>query len=224
MFAAGGTDSPPARAAMEQLCRAYWYSLYVYARRRGNRAHDAQDHTQEFLAGLLQHNHFARLSRERGRFRSYLLGAFQHFLAGQWDRARAQKRGGGQPVLSWDELQAEERFALEPASDETPERNFDQRWALSLMEAALARLRAEHADTGKLPQFERLELFLSTEGNRAEYDRAAQDLNLTPGAVPVSVHRLRQRYAEIVRSEVAQTVATPADLEAELHHLFTLQP
>lgn len=220
VLAAGQSDSPQTTAAMEHLCRDYWLPLYVYARRRGQSVHDAEDLTQEFFSRLLQHNTFARLSREKGRFRSYLLSAFQYFMSGEWDRARAQKRGGGQPLISLDANDAESRYGQEQATDASPERAFDQRWAMTLLEHAMAHLRTEFESAGKAPLFEALKAFLSREAAHEEYASLAAGLNLSPSALAVAVHRLRQRYCELVRSQVAQTVATPTDLEDELRYLF----
>jgi DNA-directed RNA polymerase specialized sigma24 family protein len=220
VLAAGQSESPQTAAAMEELCRDYWFPLYAYARRRGQSVHDAQDLTQEFFSRLVQHNTFAHLSREKGRFRSYLLSAFQYFMSGEWDRARAQKRGGGQPVISLDAAQAETRYGLEQATEASPERAFDRRWALTLMERAMVLLRGEFEAAGKGGQFEALKGFLSREAASAEYQSIAVRLSLSPSAVAVAVHRLRQRYGEMVRIQVAQTVATPADLEEELRYLF----
>jgi len=220
VMAAGQSESPEATAAMEDLCRRYWSPLYAYARRRGQNVHDAQDLTQEFFARLLQHNTFAHLNREKGRFRSYLLSAFQYFMSGEWDRARAQKRGGGQPLMSLDADQAETRYALEQATESSPERAFDQRWALTLLEQGLVCLREEFEAAGKGEHFEALKVFLSREAASEEYQAVALRLSTTPSAVAVAVHRLRRHYGELVRNRVAETVATPADLEEELRYLF----
>jgi DNA-directed RNA polymerase specialized sigma24 family protein len=220
VLAAGQPVSPQATEAMEQLCRAYWFPLYVYARRRGQTVHDAQDLTQEFFSRLLRHNTFARLKREKGRFRSYLLSAFQYFMSGEWDRARAQKRGGGRPLISLDADEAETRYALEQATESSPERAFDQRWALTLLEQAMFRLRTEFEAAGKRGHFEALKGFLSRDAADEEYQSVAVLLSMTPSAVAVAVHRLRHRYGELVRNQVAQTVATPAELEEELRYLF----
>ena len=219
-MAAGQSESPEATAAMEELCRRSWSPLYAYARRRGQNVHDAQDLTQEFFARLLQHNTFAHLNREKGRFRSYLLSAFQYFMSGEWDRARAQKRGGGQPLMSLDADQAETRYALEQATESSPERAFDQRWALTLLEQGLVCLREEFEAAGKGEHFEALKVFLSREAASEEYQAVALRLSTTPSAVAVAVHRLRRHYGELVRNRVAETVATPADLEEELRYLF----
>jgi len=220
VLAAGLESSPQAAAAMEQLCRDYWYPLYVYARRKGHQKHDAQDLTQEFFARLIRHNCFGHLRQDRGLFRSYLLKAFQFFMADQWDHARAEKRGGALPPLSLDDERAERRYLMEPASDVPPEKAFDQRWALTLLERALTDLRNEFTAGGKERHFEALKAFLSEEAGPGGYDAVASQLEMAPAAVAVAVHRLRQRYGELVRGQVANTVATPGDIEEELHYLF----
>jgi len=206
---------------MEELCRGYWYPLYAYARRRGRSVHDAQDLTQEFFTRLVQRNTFAHLNREKGHFRSYLLSAFQYFMCGEWDRTRAQKRGGGQPLISLDADEAEACYSVETMTEESPERAFDQRWALTLLERAMASLRSEFEAAGKVSHFEALKVFLSKEADGEGYRCAATCLGVSPSSVAVSVHRLRQRYGELVRGQVAHTVATPADLEEELRYLFS---
>jgi RNA polymerase sigma-70 factor (ECF subfamily) len=183
VLAAGQDSSPQAAAAMEQLCRDYWYPLYVYARRKGHQKHDAQDLTQEFFARLIRHNCFGHLRQHRGLFRSYLLKAFQFFMADQWDHARAEKRGGGQFPISLDDEQSEIRYLMEPVTDVSPERVFDQRWALTLLEKAINRLRAEFAAIGKEGQFEALKSFLSEEAGVEGYDAVGLRLAMTPSAV-----------------------------------------
>ena len=207
--------------ALEQLCRAYWYPLYAYIRRRGNAAPDAQDLTQEFFARLLEKNWLSDIQPNTGRFRSFLLTAVNRFLANEYDRARAAKRGGGAQPFSLDQAEAEERYAMEPADLETPERIFDRRWALTVLDQALNRLRTEVLAAGKGRQFELFSPFLSREAEPGEYSSLAQKLELTPGAVGVAVHRLRQRYREILRVEVAGTVSDVAQVDVELQSLFS---
>src|SRR6266571_5185734 len=149
VLAAGQTASPQAEEALEKLCRAYWYPLYAYVRRQGFSPEDAQDLTQEFFARFLQKKSFRRADRERGKFRTFLLTSLQHFLAHEWERARAQKRGGGQPLLPWDERSAESRYQLDATPDLAPDQVFDQRWALTLFQQALTRLHQEFAAEGK---------------------------------------------------------------------------
>ncbi|HKI72946.1 MAG TPA: sigma-70 family RNA polymerase sigma factor [Verrucomicrobiae bacterium] len=220
VLAAGQGDSPRRAEALEKLCRAYWYPLYAYVRQRGHGPEDAQDLTQEFLARLLEKNWLADLDPHTGRFRSFLLTALNRFLINEYDRGQAAKRGGGRKVLSLDQAQAEGRYLHEPATDETPEKIFDRRWALAVLDQALAHLRAETSAVGKSQPFELLNPFLSREAEAGEYAAIAQQLGLSVGAVGVAVHRLRQRYREVARQEVAQTLADAAQVDEEMRHLF----
>lgn len=220
MLVAARDGSPTAAEALEKLCRAYWYPLYAYLRRQGRDAQDAQDLTQEFFARLLARRDLERVDRAKGRFRSFLLASMKHFLANEWDKSHALKRGGGQQILSLDEEDAEGRYLQEPAADSTPEKLFEQRWAMTVLDAALARLKAEFAAADKARQFELLQPFLSGASADGDYAAVSGPLELNPGAVAVAVHRLRQRYRELVRAEVAQTVASPADVEDEMRQLF----
>lgn len=220
VLAAGRSDSTRARDALAELCRSYWYPLYAYTRRRGCSPHDAQDLTQEFFARLLERRDLGKVRADRGKFRSFLLASLNHFLANEWDKARAAKRGGGQPAVRLGAMDAEGRYALEPAGDETPETLFDRQWALTLLERVLARLREEFAATGKTRLFERLKDFMAGERDDAGYAHAAAELDMTEGNVKVAVHRLRKRYRERLREEIAQTVASPAEVEEEIRHLF----
>jgi RNA polymerase sigma-70 factor (ECF subfamily) len=222
VLAAGRADSPEAKDALEKLCRDYWYPLYVYTRRRGYSPHDAQDLVQDFFARFLAKNYLEGVSAERGKFRSFLLASLNHFLANEYDRATAIKRGGGKPTISLDEQTAEERYRLEPVSNLTPAMIFDRRWALDLLDAALRQLRLEFLNSGRDRQFERLKVFLEGDVAHGDYDHAAADLGTTPGAVAMAVRRMRQRYRELVRTEVARTVANIADVETELRHLFAV--
>jgi RNA polymerase sigma factor (sigma-70 family) len=216
----GLTDgSTNARAALAQLCEFYWYPLYAFVRRQGYPPHDAQDLTQEFFARLLTRDWLANVHQERGRFRSWLLAAMKHFLANEWDRLRAQKRGGPDNVVSIDEAIAEGRYQNEPADAETPERLFDRRWALTLLERVLGQLRQQFAEEGKSAQFEILKETLT--GESPPYAEIGAALQMNEGTVKVAVHRLRERYRALIRSEVAQTVATPAETDTELRHLLS---
>ncbi len=213
-------DSPQATAALEKLCRTYWYPLYACVRRKGINAEDAQDITQEFFARLLRLNSLRDVGREKGKFRTFLLASLNHFLSDYWDKARAAKRGGGRPVLSLDDENAEQRYATELAVELNPEKLFDRRWALTVLNNALTRLEAEFSAAGKADQFAGLRTFLSSEAAAGAYEALAPRLNMTAGAAGTAVYRLRQRYAELVRAEVADTVAGPAEVEAELNYLF----
>lgn len=220
VLAAGQTDSARHAEALEYLCRAYWYPVYGYVRQRGYRPEDAQDLTQEFLARLIHRKWLADLDPHTGRFRSFLLTVLSRFLINEFERGQAARRGGGKSIVSLDQHQAEGRFALEPRTNETPERIFDRRWALALLDRALARLRAETRAAGKSRHFELLSPFLSRDTEPGDYATIADQLKLSAEAVAVAVHRLRQRYREVVREEVAQTLAQPSEIDAEMRHLF----
>jgi RNA polymerase sigma-70 factor (ECF subfamily) len=189
-------------------------------RQRGHGPEDAQDLTQEFLARLVHNNWLANLDPHTGRFRSFLLTVLHRFLINEYDRSRAAKRGGGKTFISLDQTEAEGRLALETATDESPEKIFDRRWALALLDRALMRLRVETYEAGKSRQFELLSPFLSRDARSGDYSTISAELGLSAGAVGVAVHRLRQRYREIVREEVKRTVADAAEAEAEMLHLF----
>ena len=217
---AGACDTTLARDALAQLCEAYWYLLYAFARRRGYASHDAQDLTQEFFARLLAGHWLAQADRERGRFRSFLLGAFKHFLANEWHKARTLKRGGDVSIVSLDATFAEARYAREPATDTTAETTFDRQWALTLLDAVLARLEAEYQHEDKADLFAALKDSLAADRSTLRYADLAARLGQSEGAVRVAVHRLRQRYRKLLRAEVAKTVAEPNAVEEELRHLF----
>jgi RNA polymerase sigma-70 factor (ECF subfamily) len=217
--AAGDPAAPDARAALADLCRGYWFPVYAYVRRRGHDHHAAQDLTQAFFARLIEKNDLAAADRTRGRFRSFLLAACQHFLANEHDRTTAKKRGGGRPAVSLDFADADGRFGREPATDETPERAFERRWALELLEQAVAELRREYAESGRGRLFDALKGVL-TGGADVPYTALAAELGLTEGAVKVAAHRLRQRYRDRLREAIARTVADPAEVDDEIRSLF----
>jgi len=206
-----------AREALEALCRAYWYPLYAFVRHRGYASDDAQDLTQSFFARIIETSGFASADRERGRFRSYLLGAMKHFLANEWHRDRAQKRGGGVAFIDLDALDPEARYALEPARPADPDAQFDREWAQEAVARALENLQAESEARGKGGQFEALKGSLT--GDEPSRKETAARLGMTEGAVKAAVHRLRQRYRELLRAEIAQTVADPSDVDVEMRHL-----
>jgi len=221
-MAAGKCDSAQAAAALETLCRWYWYPLYAFVRRQGHEVHDAEDLTQEFLARFLAKEYVERADPARGRFRNFLLACLKHFLAEQWRQAGRLKRGGGQAVISWDSLTAEERYQSEPADPLTPEKVYDRRWALTLLEQALARLGEEQSAAGKAEVFGPLKDYLWGEGSGAGYAEVAARLGMTEGALKVTVHRLRQRYRELLREEVAHTVAAVHEIDEELRYLVAV--
>jgi RNA polymerase sigma-70 factor (ECF subfamily) len=204
---------------LEELCRAYWYPLYAYVRRRGHSVQEAQDLTQEFFARLIEEQWLAEADARKGRFRTFLLTALNHFLAKEWRRSQAAKRGGGKVLISLDDT-AEARYAQEPASHLTPETIYERRWALSLFDRALSRLRSQYVAAGKSRPFDLLKQYLSTEAADGEYAALALELEMSAGAVAAAVHRLRQHYRELVREEVAQTVESPADVEDEVRSLL----
>ena len=212
--------APESASALETLCRTYWYPLYAYVRRRGHSPEEAEDLTQEFFARLLASNDLSGVDRSKGKFRSFLLAAINHFLANEWDRATAAKRGGNQILISLDDENAEERYRMEPAAEVGPEKLFERSWARTLLAQGLARLRVEYAADGKTQQFEQIRCFLTEETGEGGYAAVAARLNMSTGAVAVAVHRMRQRYRELVRQEIAQTVTTPVELETEIRHLL----
>jgi RNA polymerase sigma-70 factor (ECF subfamily) len=219
---AGGGSTPHAAAALATLCEIYWYPLYAYLRRRGYSAEDAQDLTQGFFARLLDKQTLEAARPERGRFRSFLLTSLQHYALNDWDRARAQKRGGGVPVLSLDFETAEGRYQMEPRDEVTPERLFDRRWALALLDRTLARLRAEWRSAGKEAVFEVLKPALTGDPDDDSYAQIGSRLGRTEGAVKVSVHRLRRRFRDLLREEIAETVDSANQIDEELRHLLTV--
>jgi RNA polymerase sigma factor (sigma-70 family) len=218
--AAGQGRSPQSQEALATLCQVYWYPLYAYARRHLPSAHDAQDQTQAFFAELLEKDYLQAADPRRGKFRSFLLTAFKHFLSKERERAGAQKRGGGRVPLSLDFQDEDRRYHLEPADPSTPETVYERRWALALLEQALARLREEMTNSGKEKLFERLKGALEGEGPQESYARIAGELGLSEQAVKVAAYRLRRRYQELLRAEIAQTVASPEEVEDELRDLF----
>ena len=222
MLEAGQDGSAHASRALSQLCQAYWYPLYAYVRRKGYNAPDAQDLTQSFFARLLARNYLNVADRNKGRFRSFLLGSLEHFLAREWTRAHAQKRGSGRSCVSLDEVDLENRYLLEPADELTPEKIFDRRWATTLLEQAMTRLREECAVNHKGALFEKVEGLLSGEKGESSYAEVATSLGMSEGAIKVAIHRLRQRYGELVRAEIAQTAATPEEADEELRYLAAL--
>jgi RNA polymerase sigma factor (sigma-70 family) len=219
VLTAGQQGSPQAAAAMEELCHTYWYPLYAYIRRRGYEVEDAQDLTQEFFARMLETHWLKGADPKRGKFRSFLLGAMNHFLANDWRRAQTLKRGGGKALISLDDT-AEKRYAVDAVSDLTPEKIYERRWAWSLFERAISRLREQYTAAGKAGLYDALKCFLADDIGEGDYTRLAAQLEMTRGAVATSVHRLRERYRELLREEVAHTVADPAEVEDEIRSLL----
>jgi RNA polymerase sigma-70 factor (ECF subfamily) len=220
VLSASDQPSPQAADALEKLCRAYWLPIYAFVRRQGYGPHDAQDLTQEFFARLLGKKQLAIVDPAKGRFRSFLLASLKHFLANEWDKTRAQKRGGGQILIPIDVATAETSCGIEPADDLTAEKIFERRWALTLLEQVLCRLRAEYIRDGKENLFEQLKPTLTEVSRSVRYVEIAARLGTNEGAVKVAVHRLRQRYREVLRAEIADTVASPGEVEDEIRNLF----
>lgn len=217
---AGQEDSPQSAAALEQLCRAYWYPLYAFTRRQGHGPHEAADLTQDFFSHLLATNALASVDRRKGRFRSFLLVSLKNLLANDWHRARRQKRGGGTPLFSLDEELAEGRYQLEPVDQLTPEKVFERRWAETILARALERLRQECDGDEKTRRFDEVKVFLLGEKGTGTLADAATRLNLSLAAVKGLVHRLRRRFGELIRDEIAQTVAGLEEVEEEIRQLF----
>jgi len=222
VLAAGAGNTPQAAEALEGLCRTYWYPLYAYIRRQGHDVHEAQDLTQAFFARLLEKELVGRASSDRGRFRSYLLTALNHFLVDDWKRGNRQIRGGGRQILSLDEQATEERYRQEPVDQMSAEKLYERRWATTLLDQVLSRLEKEFVDLGNSALFAELQVFLLGEQIAPAYKEIAAKLGLTEGAVKAAVYRLRRRYRELLRDEIAQTVATPDEVEEELCHLFAV--
>jgi DNA-directed RNA polymerase specialized sigma24 family protein len=222
VLAAGGQKTPQSSAALELLCRTYWYPLYAYLRRTGCKPDDAEDSVQGFFVYLLEGQILGSVEREGGRFRSFLLATLKHFVSDQKDRACAQKRGGGRQLISWELTQAEPRFMSEPADEESPDRLYERRWASVLLERAMERLQQEWITGGKAGLFAQLKGFVSGEKGLASYAQAAEQANLSLSALKSTVFRLRRRYHELVREEVGHTLADPGELQEELRHLLSL--
>jgi RNA polymerase sigma-70 factor (ECF subfamily) len=213
-------DASRAKAALAELCEAYWLPLYAFARRTGKSAEDAEDLTQGFFVRLIEKDLFAKADAERGKLRSFLLGAFKNYLSDQRDKSRALKRGGGQEVFSIDAAEAEERFAQEPLDDESPDRSFERKWALVLLERVMQTLRKSYEDQGKGEVFAELHQYLAPESGGPAYRKSAEHLGLTENAVRVAVFRMRQRYARELRQQIAETVQSEDEVAGEIDFLF----
>jgi RNA polymerase sigma factor (sigma-70 family) len=221
VLTAGRPESSRYQQALETLCQTYWFPLYAYLRRQGHDAHQAEDYTQAFFAKLLEKHGLRLADPKRGKFRSFLLAALKHFLANELDRVRAQKRGGNLKVLSLSTQDAETQYALQPAHQLTPEKLFERYWALTVLDRTLTRLKAESVLADKQELFDRLKGYLTAEKGSVPYRDAAAELNMTEGAVKAAVHRLRVRYRQLLRNEIAQTVANEEQIDEEIRDLFT---
>jgi RNA polymerase sigma-70 factor (ECF subfamily) len=220
VLAAGGTPSPESAAALERLCSSYWYPLYAFVRRSGYSPEDAEDLTQEFFARLLEHNWIAHADQHKGRFRSFLLMAMKRFLAKEWDKAKTLKRGRQVRFVPLQLDTAESRYTREPADTRTPEQLFEKQWALTLLESVLSRLREDYARDGKGALFHALEPCLVGSRDTQPYATLGAELGMTEGAARVAVCRLRERYRECLKAEIAHTVASAAEVNEELRHLL----
>lgn len=216
---AGDSLDPESESESAQLCRNYWYPLYAYIRHRGYAVEDARDLTQTFFQRVLERKLLKRVKPDGRKFRSYLLTALKHFLSDEWDRARAQKRGGGQTLISLDYESAQERYAIEPRETQSPDQLYEKRWALTILEQVMARLRQDYQKTNKAALFEAIQEALP-KGRSTPYSEIAETLSMSESAVKVAVHRMRSRFRKRLREEVSQTLSEGADTEEEIQHLF----
>ncbi len=221
MVAAGQRHTPQSDQALGELCRTYWFPLYAYVRRCGYAKEDAEDLTQTFFARFLAKNYLEGLSAERGRFRAFLLASLKHFLANEWDKSQRQKRGGGMTPLSLDWQTADSQFQIAGTAEPSPEQAFDREWALALLACVIERLRAECAAENHDRLFAVLKPFLTVGKSAIPYPQAAAELGLSEGAARTAVHRLRRRYREVLRDEIAQTLSDPANVAEEMQALFS---
>jgi RNA polymerase sigma-70 factor (ECF subfamily) len=220
VLAAGKRSTPQSDAALEELCRAYWFPLYAYVRRHGHTKEDAEDLTQAFFARFLEKNYLAGLNAERGRFRAFLLASLKHFLINEWDKAHCQKRGGGMTLLSLDWQTADTQFQIAATTEPSPDKAFDREWAVTLLGKVIERLQAECELDGRGKQFAELKIFLTAGKGELSHADAAKALDMDEGAVRVAVHRLRKRYRQLLRDEIAQTLADSGDVDEEMRALF----
>jgi len=219
-MAAGRPKSASYQQALETLCRTYWFPLYAYLRRQGYDSHRAEDYVQAFFAGLLAKHGLRLADPKRGKFRSFLLASMKHFLSNERARARAKKRGGGRKVLSLDIQNAESQYALEPRDELSPEKIFERSWALTVLDRTMARMQDEAISTNKQKLFDHLKVHLTAEKSSVPYRDVAAELDMAESAVRVAVHRLRRRYRELLRDEIAQTVTSDDQIDEEIRDLF----
>jgi RNA polymerase sigma factor (sigma-70 family) len=220
VLGAGQSDLAAATAALERLCRTYWYPIYAFVRRRGSDPHEAEDLTQAFFAFLLEKETLKKVDQQKGKFRTFLLAALTNFLANEWDKRQTLKRGGQRQIISLDEAAAEGLYLREPVESLSPEKLFERRWAGALIEQVLTRLQREYATGGKANLFAKLEPALTGEVAAGAYAGWAAALDMSEGAVKVALHRLRRRFGEILRSEIAHTVSNPEEIDDEIRQLF----
>lgn len=217
---AGKADGSDARDALAFLCQRYWYPLYVFLRKKGIDPERAEDVTQSFFARLIEKHVLEHAAPSRGRFRSFLLVSMQNFLANEWDQAHAQKRGGDRKILSLNVEDGESKLRFEPSHELTPEKIFDRAWAVRLLELVVGRLQKEFADKGKAADFEYLKPFLAGKHADESYERTATDMGVSFAAFRQAAHRMRKRYRELLRAEVAETVASEDEIDDEIRGLF----
>ena len=222
VLAAGRGDSTKSRQALAALCEAYWYPIYAFVRRQGYDADKARDLTQGYFLQLLEKEFLSDLHPEFGRFRAFLVVSVRHFLSNELDRERALKRGGGQVPIALDVDTAEGRYRIEPVDSLTPEKLFERRWAMTVLERALERLRAESERAGETARLDRLKAYLTGDEPASSYRAAAAELGMTEPAIKTAVHRLRKRFGEHLRAEIAETVAGPDQVDGEVRHLLSV--
>jgi RNA polymerase sigma factor (sigma-70 family) len=220
VLAAGQRHTPQSDGALEELCRTYWFPLYAFVRRRGHAKEDAEDLTQTFFARFLEKDYLTRLSAENGRFRAFLLASLKHFLANEWDRTQTQKRGGGVAHLSLDWQTADTKFQVAATNEPSPDKAFDREWALALLAKVIERLQKECEAEGRGKLFDLLKVFLTAGKGESAQSEVAKSLGMEEGAVRVAIHRLRKRYRELLRDEIAQTLSDPAMVTLEMQALF----
>ena len=220
VLAARDPAAPDSARALETLCRTYWYPLYAFVRGSGYSPHDAQDLTQSFFAVLLAKDYLRVVTPEKGRFRTFLRMAVKRFLLNEWERQSSQKRGGGQVLLSLDTELAEQRFQAEPAGPMGPDAIYDRRWALTLLDETITRLAQEYSRAGRAAEFARLKPHLTADRGEIPYADIAAAGQTTEGAARVAIHRLRKRFREVFRAVIADTVAAPEEVDAEVRHVL----
>jgi RNA polymerase sigma-70 factor (ECF subfamily) len=218
---AGGAASKDADAALEDLCRAYWYPLYAYVRRQGHSVDDAQDLTQNFFARFLERKSLRLADRSRGRFRTFLLTSLKNFLINEWKKSHCEKRGGGRQIISLNAEETETRFLAEPADERAPDKAFERQWALVVLDRVLSQMQAGFAAAGRGQVFEELKSYLTGEDNESSCTEIGRRLGMTEGNLRVTIHRLRGQYRDLLREEVARTVETAEAIEEEIRHLIS---
>jgi RNA polymerase sigma factor (sigma-70 family) len=220
MIIAAGRKDSRAEEALQNLCKVYWYPLYAFVRRQGHNRQDAEDLTQAFFARLLARDDLAAVDRAKGRFRSFLLASMKHFLANEWDKTQARKRGGGKQILPIDFEDSESKYAVEPTHDITPDKLYDRRWAITVLDQVMVKLRKEMNREGKIDQFEQMKIFLTGSKGEVRYAKVAENLGISETAVKTAVHRLRKRYRRLLNDVISETVETKQDVERELRYLL----